>query len=117
VLSYSRNLLESEDGGENSEINPYQENSFFFVGVICPMWAVKGELEHPSKLWQAVTAKSMQGSATRGTFSAGSLQKHLDSGMHSKVDTFHGAKRRFQSSSLRSLGEGDGSESGHDSTL
>lgn len=45
--------------GKTLKINPYQENSFFFVGVICPMRAVKGELQHPLKLWQPRTAKSM----------------------------------------------------------
>ena len=54
-----RNLLELEDGGEDSEINPYQENSFFFVGVICPRRAVKGELQHPIELCQAGEAKSI----------------------------------------------------------
>jgi len=36
--------------GKTLKINPYQENSFFFVGVICPMRAVKGELQHPKEL-------------------------------------------------------------------
>ena len=51
--------MELEDGGENSQINPYQENSFFFVGVICPSRAVKGELQHPIELCQPKEAKSI----------------------------------------------------------
>src|SRR5208282_3302348 len=39
--------------------SPYQENSFFFVGVICPIRAVNGELQHPARLWQAAAAKSI----------------------------------------------------------
>ncbi len=59
-----RNLSELEDGGENSEINPYQENSFFFVGVICQSRAVKGELQHPIELCQPGEAKSIADNAT-----------------------------------------------------
>jgi len=55
--------LELEDGGENSKINPYQENSFFFVGVICPSRAVKGELQHPIELCQPGEAKSIADNA------------------------------------------------------
>ena len=53
--------MELEDGGENSEINPYQENSFFFVGVISPSRAVKGELQHPVELCQPRETKSIVG--------------------------------------------------------
>jgi hypothetical protein len=43
----------------NRQTTPYQENSFFFVGVICPIRAVKGEPQHPGRLWQAAKAKSI----------------------------------------------------------
>jgi hypothetical protein len=36
--------------GKTGQTNPYQEKSFFFVGVICPMRAVKGELQHPTEI-------------------------------------------------------------------
>src|ERR1700749_4879713 len=48
----SRSFLEAEVGG-TLQTDPYQENPLFFVGVICPRRAVKGELQHPAKLCQA----------------------------------------------------------------
>jgi len=41
-------------------------------------------------------------------------EKHLDSGMHSRVDTSHGAKQR---SEFRDSGQSGRCESRHDSTL
>ena len=46
--------------------------------------------------------------------SAFASKKHLDSGMHSRVDTSHGAK---QKSAFRGSGQSSRCESRHDSTL
>jgi hypothetical protein len=50
MLSYFQESLGIRMEGKDSATNPYQENSFFFVGVICLVRAVKGELQHPGKL-------------------------------------------------------------------
>ena len=43
--------------------------------------------------------------------------KHLDSGMHSRLDNCYGAKQMFQNPLFWGSRQGSGGESRHDSTL
>src|SRR5208282_479039 len=54
------NLLELA-AERKTKPHPYQENFVFFVGVICQMRAVKGELQHPTRLCQRGGVKSIAG--------------------------------------------------------
>jgi hypothetical protein len=96
------------EGKTNQPTTPTKKIPSFFVGVICPMRAVKGELQHPSKLWQGSGVKSIVGRCRKAHFfsscllSSSSLRQKR-ANLHDFFITFSSLHSRKASFSLSAL--------------
>ncbi len=99
----------SEDvRGKTGKPTPTKRIPSSSVGVICPMRAVKGELQHPRKLWQGAGVKSIEGRCRKAHFfsscllSSSSLRQKR-ANLHDFFITFSSLHSRKASFSLSAL--------------